>query len=234
MHPFAKDVSGQWGAKPLKDNLTMKKNQDKYLGFYPVIAPLIMGEGVGDGKTTACVMAQAATIDALRKGKTLDAPTDEMECACPVLRRIAIRLNDTRWWKNNVERTEHLRPLIPLLLDSKGDETLTDKRVFFAADHAVRDLTPVRLEFIAKNTKNENVKQDCLDGAKKLRGLSRIKDKASALKASEVCRKLRAYASADAYAYASANANAYAYADEQKLRYRAMCVQLFKDLAALK
>lgn len=26
---------------------------------YPVIAPLLMGPGVGNGKTTACVMAQA-------------------------------------------------------------------------------------------------------------------------------------------------------------------------------
>jgi len=44
----------------------------RYAGFYGVIAPLVMCSGVGDGKTTACVMAQAATIDALRKGLTLE------------------------------------------------------------------------------------------------------------------------------------------------------------------
>ena len=96
-----------------------KESNEAYSGFYPVIAPLIMCSGVGDGKTTACVMAQAATIDALRKGLTLDKPTDEMECACPVLRRMAIRANDANWWASDAERTEHLRPLIPLLLDSR-------------------------------------------------------------------------------------------------------------------
>ena len=33
--------------------------------YYKVIAPLLMGEGVGDGLTTMCVMSQAACIDAL-------------------------------------------------------------------------------------------------------------------------------------------------------------------------
>src|SRR4051812_12831948 len=103
------------------------KTIEIYRNHYSVIAPLIMCNGVGDGKTTACVMAQAATIDALRKGKTLDKPTDDMECACPVLRRMAIRANDANWWKDDVERTEHLRPLIPLLLDSRGSAKLTRK-----------------------------------------------------------------------------------------------------------
>ena len=183
---------------------------ESYRGFYKVIAPLIMGSGVGDGQTTACVMAQAACIDALRKGKTLEKPTDEMECACPVLRRIAIRLNDTEWWKSNEERTEILRPIIPLLLDSRGDKKLTDKRVFFAADHAVRDLTPIRLEYIAAHTKNDKVKSDCFAGAKTLRKLERIEDKKTALEARDVCANLHAYAYAYASAYASAYADAYA------------------------
>ncbi len=57
------------------------EGSEAYRNHYPVIAPLVMCHGLGDGKTTSCVVAQAATIDALRKGKTLDAPTDEMECA---------------------------------------------------------------------------------------------------------------------------------------------------------
>src|SRR5688500_15367771 len=104
---------------------------------YPVIAPLVMCSGVGDGRTTACVMAQAATIDALRKGQTLGAPPDEMECASPVLRRLAIRANDTSWWASDADRTEHLRPLIPLLLDSRGSSELERKRAWFVADSAV-------------------------------------------------------------------------------------------------
>lgn len=194
--------------------------QSAYAGFYPVIAPLIMGSGVGDGKTTACVVAQAATIDALRNGKTLDKPTDEMECACPVLRRLAIRLNDTEWWKSNEERTEVLRPIIPLLLDSRGSRDLTQKRAYFVADQAVRVLTPIRLEYIAKHSKSERVKTENAAGAKALRELAPITDAGTAQTAREVCRKLKAsayayadasaYASADAYADASASASAYA------------------------
>ncbi len=228
----------------------VEKTETPFKTYYNVIAPLLMKSGVGEGKTSACVMAQAATIDALRNGKTLDTPTDNMECACPVLRRLAIRLNDTNWWKNDEERTEVLRPIIPLLLDSKGDKSITDARVFFVADKAVRDLTPMRLEFIAERTKNEKVKADCLEGAKKLRSLVRIKDKASALKAREACETLRksayadasasayADASASAYAYASADAYAYAsadaYADAKKLKYRAALLQCFYDCASIK
>ncbi len=190
-----------------------------YENFYPVIAPLVMCSGVGDGKTTACVMAQAATIDALRRGLTLDEPTDEMECACPVLRHLAIRGNDTYWWKDDMERTEYLRPLIPLLLDSRGDEKLTLKRGFFVANNCVRVLTPMRLDWIAENTKDEKLKQHAIDGAYKLRGLAEIVDKGTATAAREVCKKLQANAdasadaSADAYASANADASADAYAN---------------------
>ena len=203
---------------------------------YKVIAPLIMGSGVGDGKTTACVMAQAATIDALRKGKTLDRATDEMECACPVLRRLAIRLNDTDWWKDNAERTEVLRPLIPLLLDSRGTGALTMKRIFMSADHSVRVLTLMRLEWISKHSKSAEVKKANKAGIKKLKELPEIVDKASALSAREICSELQKYADAYAYASASAYADASAYASEiksQKLKYRTALLELFCKLAAL-
>ena len=220
---------------------------EAYASHYPVIAPLIMSTGIGDGRTTSCVMAQAATIDALRKGLTLDAPTDEMECACPVLRRLAIRLNDTNWWKDDAERTEVLRPLIPMLLDSHGSDELTWRRAYLCFDNAARVLTPMRLEWISANTKNEKLKARNTDDIAALKALAPIVDKATLLAAREVCQKLRAdasayasayaaYASADADAYASAYAYAYAsaYAYAQKLKYRAALLQLFHDCAALK
>ena len=132
-------------------NRPAAETSEKYAGFYPVIAPLIMSSGVGDGKRTACVMAQAATIDALRQGKTLDKPTDQMDCACPLMRRIAISINDAGWWKSDEERTQHLRPLIPMLLDSRGDKALTKRRMYLASNHSVRVITPMRLEWIAEN-----------------------------------------------------------------------------------
>ena len=238
-------------------NTTREKSETNpaYAGFYKVIAPLIMCSGVGDGITTACVMAQAATIDALRKGKTLDKPTDEMECACPVLRRMAIRANDANWWKSNEERTELLRPLIPLLLDSRASKEVTDKRIFFVADKCVRDLTPMRLEFIAKHSKSEKVKAANAEGAAKLRALTPIVDRATALEASKFCETLRAsaYADADAYASAYADADASAYADAsasayasasadasadaikaQRVVYRTAFLKLFREVAAIK
>jgi len=194
-----------------------KQTEELVKLHYSVIAPLLMGAGVGDGKTTMCVMAQAACIDALRKGKTLKTPTDEMECACPVLRRMAIRLNDAKWWKDNAERTELLRPIIPLLLDSRGDRALTERRAFLVADHSVRVITPLRMEWIIENRPKQNSKlQPCLDAIRKIQPIT---DKASALAARDICREVRrdadAFAAADAaaVAVAAAAAAADAFAD---------------------
>lgn len=210
------------------------ESNEAYRGFYPVIAPLVMCSGIGDGKTTACVMAQAATIDALRKGLTLDAPTDQMECACPVLRRMAIYANDAKWWQSDAERTEHLRPLIPLLLDSRVSEATGWKRIWLIVDRVVRDLTPMRLEFIGRKEDQENIKA--------LRSLAPITDRVGAVAARDLCAKFKsdAYAStsastyAYAYAYASTYADADADADEQKPKYRTAYLQLFRDVASIK
>lgn len=136
----------------------------EYLGFYPVIAPLIMGKGVGDGKTTSCVMAQAATIDALRRGKTLTEPTDRMDCACPLLRNMAINANDSTWWASDKERTEELRPLIPLLLDSRVPVKVMKKRAARLSNAVIHELTPMRLEWIASNTKDAEYAKACRGG----------------------------------------------------------------------
>lgn len=199
---------------------TDSDSHPEYLGHYKVIAPLIMAEGVGDGKTTSCVMAQAATIWALSQGKTLDKPTDELHCACPLLRRMAIRANDTKWWKDNLERTEHLRPLIPLLLNSRQSEGVTWERIFHVVNNVVRVLTPQRLEFQAKKTKNEKLKASNIEGAAKLRGLGKIHDRESCMAAREVCLKL--YRDADAYAAA-----------DEKIRLRTQYLALFREAAAI-
>lgn len=141
------------------------EEQVKY--FYPVIAPLIMCAGIGDGRTTSCVMAQAATINALRKGLTLKSPTDNMECACPLLRYMAIFLNDGDWWESDLERTELLRPLIPLLLDSKGDNY--EKRRLHIVDFCYRKLTPLRIELFAEDCSHENWKDIFKTSAERLK-----------------------------------------------------------------
>ena len=180
---------------------------------YSVIAPLIMGEGVGDGKTTACLVAQAATIDALRKGQTLDKPTDVLHCACPILRRLAIRANDINWWKDNAERTKHLRPLIPMLLDSRGSPALTKRRIAHVTNAVIHELTPMRLEWIAANTKTEAFAKSCRDGIEAISKIKPVVDEASAMKASDALIGLKSYAYAYAHVYAHANASASAHAN---------------------
>ena len=186
---------------------------------YSVIAPLIMGKGVGDGKTTACLVAQAAMIDALRKGQTLDEPTAKLHCACPILRRLAIRANDMNWWEDDAERTKHLRPLIPLLLDSRGSPALTKRRAAHVTNAVIHELTPMRLKWIAANTKAWVFSKSCRNGIEAISKIEPVVDKASAMKARDALMGLKSNAYANAYAHPSVHANAYesayryAYAD---------------------
>lgn len=210
-----------------------------FKSHYKVIAPLLMGEGVGDGLTTACIMAQAVTIDHLRKGLTLDKPTDEMECACQVLRRIAINLNDGDWWESNEERTEYLGPLIPFLLDSKQSKETTLKRIYYMANQSVKVLTPMRLRWRAAHCKDEKIKKMIEDGASSIEALTDLSDRDSCIAARNVCQKLRsaaaAYAAAYAYADAAAAAAAYAAAAAaaQKIKYRDALIEAFKECAKI-
>ena len=223
-----------------------------------------MGNGVGNATVnggihgdTACLVAQAAILDALRQGKKIDKPTDELACACPLLRRMAIAGNDAKWWKDYQERTEVLQPLIPLLLGSRGDLALTKRRAARYSNAMIHELTPMRLQWIAANTKNVELAKSCLEGIQKIEKIAPIEDKTSALSAREVLCSLKnaayaaadayvdtyAYAVADTYAYAVA-AYAYAVADTayatyaaayaQKRKYRNAWIALFKELAAMK
>lgn len=56
-----------------------ESSRPEYAGFYPVIAPLIMCEGVGDGKTTACVMAQEALDSSIALNLTC---LEKMDAIC--------------------------------------------------------------------------------------------------------------------------------------------------------
>jgi hypothetical protein len=167
---------------------------------------------------------------------------------------MAIRLNEGNWWKDDMERTNTLRPLIPLLLDSKQPREKTLNRIYLVADNSVRVLTPMRLRFRAEQTQDEKRKASMLEGALKLESLQSLTDKASALAAREVCLKFKKYAYADAYsdAYAAAYAAAYADADAdadaaacasayadadadaQRVKYRDALLALFHQVAAIK
>ena len=98
------------------------------------LANYTMPSGVGCLELhQACVVAQAAILDKLSRGEEITVITDTLECACPVLRVLAIALNDIKWWESDRERQETLNPLRLLLLDSRRDLGVTAQRAEKAA-----------------------------------------------------------------------------------------------------
>src|SRR6185369_9104799 len=125
--------------------------------------------------------------------------SDAPACACPVISRAVIRLNDRM--PSDEMRAELLRPLLPRIVGSRSTRVVQVKRAYIAADMACRVFAPMALEARGK-----------LDLAAGLRALAPITDTETAKAAKEKCR---AAAAAAAYAaYAAAAAAAYAAADD--------------------
>lgn len=110
--------------------------------------------------------------------------SDAPECACPVITRAAININDAM--PDDATRTRLLGPLAFRIAGTKAPLDVMIKRAFIAADYAVRVFAPLTLDARGLHTE-----------AAALRGLARIVDKRTA----EDGRKAAA-----AYAAASANA----------------------------
>ena len=129
-----------------------------------------MSSGLGSLENNkVCVVAQAAILDALSKGQPITTLTDVLDCACPVLRVLAIALNDGGWWDNDQERTKTLRPLISLLLDSKRDSVVTAQRAVkaslfakHAAEYAAESAESAKCaESAAKSAKSAKYAAEC-------------------------------------------------------------------------
>lgn len=110
------------------------------------LARLEMGQGLGDGERTACVMHMAAIADAMRRGDPIEGPTDRLECACVVLRGLAIKLNDANWWSGTGERKAVLGPLVPRLLDSRTSIDVGQRRAYRCADAAWHEFAAPAVE----------------------------------------------------------------------------------------
>jgi len=132
--------------------------------------------------------------------------SDRPRCACPVLTSFAIRLNDRI--TNDAERTRIMRPLIPLLVETRTDSrAIMVKRAYVAADFAARESMPRLLDALGK-----------ADVAAQCRTLAPVTDRDTARAAEGLLREVRAAADAAAAdaAYAAAyaaDADAAAYAD---------------------
>ncbi len=140
--------------------------------------------------------------------------SDSPECACPVLTRYAIRLNDAFRDKHR----QLMKPFIPLLLDTRSTDTLQIKRKQMLMFRNVTATYPLILDLIKMPELAEKLRQ--------------FKNSVEDMKAAaaflnehkEAIRKTadayaNAYANVNAYANANANANANAYANAYAYAY---------------
>jgi len=128
--------------------------------------------------------------------------SDNPKCACPILTKYAIGLNDSF----NKEHRQLLKPAIPLLINSKSDDKTQIARKKLIMWRNVTAAFPLVLdgiklpEFASALRLIKNTEEGMLSALKILTDNKKI-------------IKTNAYAYADAAAYAAAYANAYAYAD---------------------
>jgi hypothetical protein len=131
--------------------------------------------------------------------------SDHPRCACPVLTRHGIRLND----RFSDEERQLLAPLIPRLVGTRADRATQLRRVHLLVDASIREITPMAYEAVGWGVL-----------AAKLRAIGPIVDEASAraarvivIEVRDEAYKRKAAADADAADAAAAAADAAADAD---------------------
>jgi hypothetical protein len=152
-------------------------------------------QGNGADLKTACVMQMVAYVAGEKW-------TDHPECACPILTRYAITLND----KLNTEHRQKLKPIIPLLIKTRSDDALRIKRKQFFMFRNVTVTYPLLLDLIKMP-----------ELAEKLRAFGNNKTDMRA--AANFLSENKEAIMKNAYAYANANADANAYADAYAYAY---------------
>lgn len=181
------------------------------------ITELTLVYGVGNySQNKACLMSAAVAKIRLEKGEPLGKATDDLACVDGVIRSLAIKVNDTAWWKSDTERTEKLLPLIDLIIGTTKSRKLTLKRAYKCADVAVRFFTADALE-----------KAGLEDQAKILRELPEI----CSVESARVARDVAAGAAYAAYAAYAAAWDA-AYAAKQAAEWAAGAAARAADMAA--
>lgn len=93
------------------------------------VAKLDMCHGIGDGVDCGCVMHFAFICWARKAGQAIEGPSTVIPGGCPVLRSLAVALNDLSFWRDSDQRKAHLLPLIaPLVKDRPADGSHTSLR----------------------------------------------------------------------------------------------------------
>jgi hypothetical protein len=151
-----------------------------------LIPKIVTGVGnYADGE--ACVMSEIVAMEREANGVPLNGASDKPSCVCPVIRQLAIRVNDAI--KDDAEREKWALEMIPKMIGTRGDGK-TQARAYLCADRAVRKFAADAMERAGRK-----------DSAASLRGCAVITDRAKAKKGQRV-----AHAAADAAAYAAAYA----------------------------
>ena len=193
--------------------------------------------GAGQGVDKACVMQMVAYISG-------DNWTDSPECACPVLTRYAIYLND----KFNDEHRQKMKAfIVPLVGTRMNDETqIARKRMIMFRYVTVTYPLLLDLWKLPELATEFSELPNSIDGMAKAKGLlaankSKIYEAAKNANANAYAYAYaNAYANADpdadayVYAYADADAYVYAYADAYVYAYAYAYVYAYADANAVR
>ena len=121
----------------------------------PPVPPELAGIRLRRGSSppdTRCYCAMQVVN--LLAGQELDSAS---ETACPIASATIIVLNDGIW--DDQRRNDLLLPLLPAVVGSRGDVRNTQKRIFQAADWALRRFAPVELEALGRHRQAEFLRQ---------------------------------------------------------------------------
>ncbi len=149
---------------------------------------LVLVRGVGfSSDNTACLMSAARIFSG--EAKLSDPRDDNCSQVCPSVRAIAIKLNDLGCWSSVAERTAELLPLVPMLVGTAtSDPDVLRKRAYLCADYAVRAFLPLALTHVGLASE-----------ALKLRALSPIIDKETAMAGCEATKRNAVFGSSFAH-----------------------------------
>jgi hypothetical protein len=173
---------------------TKMNKSEKTIEISPLISRLHFVGGIGNPSNpqnpTACVMSAAVANYRLSQGEPIGEATDQLDCCCPVIRRLCMRRNDG-WWPSDEARKVWALGLIARLPGTRGDMATTLRRGFRCADMTVRVLAPMVLRDASRE-----------DLAAQLEAVSPIVDRASAKAAKIVTEQVRQAAASDDANYA--------------------------------
>ena len=131
------------------------------------LSDLVLKSGGHNSRAEGMCFMEAAAYFAGQKH------SDRPPCVCPVIGAFSRNWNDRI--KDDGLRNELLKPLVPVVVWTKGSAALEQRRAYRATDWAIRERLPELYDLI----------EPLKEYAAKLRALDPIVDKASAQKARE-------------------------------------------------